>query len=822
MDYKDKKKSPFDPTVYDKLYAELSKQQKEESTEPLWPGLSRPADEFANTPKEEDGGAISQGQVFTEQELEDRLRAYADRLLASANRLASTGVSYDLSDGEMVEKPIEKLRPEPVPSPVAIPEFESRLGKTEELVSAEVKEEPVVEVSAEVKEEPVVEVSAEVKEEPAVEASAEVKEEPVVEASAEVKEEPAVEASAEVEEEPVVEVVAEVKEEPVVEVSAEVKEEPAVEASAEVKEEPVVEVSAEVDNAYTPYMPKTKIKATAPLTIPKKEKPVTARKEGGISAATSTKEPVKIIPMAGTVINKNLKFVNAGPMRTIRITVEEDILVPDIKPDMSSILFTEGSCRIGENLISSGFVDLKEIRVNGTLQVQTLYMRTGEGDKAPIPIDSIIPFKEDVEVNLPAGGELNIKPLLESLDYEIINERKFRIRSVIALNMREYNLKELSFFEGIAGEDLQCMRSPVSYTEMCLRKKETVEIDQDMKLRDGGEIKEILAVRLNVAENHRQIAMDKAVISGTLYCTILYRSYDSEKDTERLENFRDKVEFTQFIQIKNGEIDGLPQGSNLAFRIKDFRIKPKDDDMGVWNSFSLLAEIETDLELYYNREILLVTDLYHPDKDLSYDSRSEEINRHRGSGSVEVMARETLNISENKGGEVSAIFVNGTPKIDRSFIDQGRSQAEGYIDVVVACRSGEKEGYPFVEKIKLPFRASVDIPDAGSHMSPQSEIILKDLWVEKIGGRQMEVNARMQFNTEVLDKENITLIRNPNFLDVEDEGRKASIVLYVARDGDDLWKVAKKYRAPLENIKEVNQLDSKAKIKAGDRIIILR
>ena len=140
MDYKDKKKSPFDPTVYDKLYAELSKQEKEDMTEPLWPGLSNTFtdDKVANAPEpmsnkdvevstdatshtarlgqeshdEEEADTTmvdlvrqrlapqSASKIFTEQELEDRLRAYADRLMASANRLAATGLANDTSISE--------------------------------------------------------------------------------------------------------------------------------------------------------------------------------------------------------------------------------------------------------------------------------------------------------------------------------------------------------------------------------------------------------------------------------------------------------------------------------------------------------------------------------------------------------------------------------------------------------------------------------------------------------------------------------------------------------------------------------------------------
>ena len=48
-----------------------------------------------------------------------------------------------------------------------------------------------------------------------------------------------------------------------------------------------------------------------------------------------------------------------------------------------------------------------------------------------------------------------------------------------------------------------------------------------------------------------------------------------------------------------------------------------------------------------------------------------------------------------------------------------------------------------------------------------------------------------------------------------------AIVAYVARDGDDLWTLGKKYYVPLEQIRETNHLSGDT-LKAGDKILIVR
>ena len=48
-----------------------------------------------------------------------------------------------------------------------------------------------------------------------------------------------------------------------------------------------------------------------------------------------------------------------------------------------------------------------------------------------------------------------------------------------------------------------------------------------------------------------------------------------------------------------------------------------------------------------------------------------------------------------------------------------------------------------------------------------------------------------------------------------------TIVVYVAKEGDDLWKLGKKYYVPLDQIRETNHLGSDL-LKAGEKILIVR
>lgn len=543
--------------------------------------------------------------------------------------------------------------------------------------------------------------------------------------------------------------------------------------------------------------------------------------EGEDSGQISAVEPIKIKPAGSDVISGQLKFTDFRSLPSARVHIEEDLLVPDVKPDLSSILTMEGDCRLSENEFQMGSSGRKEFRVNGELALQILYLPMEE-EADFIPLFSAVPFRDDIAAPAEAESKVCVSAVIENLDWEVINERKYRVKADLYLEAREYRNVSLDLFRGIKGNRTQLRKETVPVTEVALRKKDVIELSEEMPLKDGrGEIGEILSWNAKAVETHRQISEDKAVISGAIHCSVLYRNREGQENAGKPELYRGKSEFTQFIKL-NGEREFLPAaGSRAVFSLKNAALEAEDGEDGIRDRFRFTADLETELEIYKDEELEVVTDLYDPERDVCYDTEEVEVSALRGSGLSETGIREIFNVPERFGTAEQVLFLSGTPILGKAFAENGKGVAEGAISVKLVCRS-EESASPFVITQMLPFRCSVNVPGAEDGMDTDCTVTLKDLWFDRINSRQVEVNGSLSVSMSVYGRRVCPLIKNLTFADSTAAASRPSVVVYVAREGDNLWKVAKRYRMSLEGMKEVNGIADGETIRPGTKLLIVK
>ncbi|MBQ8589495.1 MAG: LysM peptidoglycan-binding domain-containing protein [Firmicutes bacterium] len=554
--------------------------------------------------------------------------------------------------------------------------------------------------------------------------------------------------------------------------------------------------------------PKPEPEATAPL----RDAEVTVAHEEQV--LREEKEEERTVVSAGAAVaSDRLELVDMVPCEPVKIRIEEDVLVPDSKPDLASILTMDGMLRLSEN----------DRNFRGELTLQTLYVPQGKGaDRAVIAIESKIPFQKELD---PEEQGLGTKVManIESLEYTIVNERKLRVKAVVVMEGRRYRKRELELFQGLKGDEVQLLQEKLVITDVARRKTELLELEEDLVLPEGmPEVGKILRCDVNLVENHKQISREKAVISGAAYYNIMYLPLeeDAEADGEPV-LYQAKGEFTQFITL--GRSSDGPQSGRAFFRAVTGTAEAKEAENGSRRLIHVKTGAETFLELYRDVERQIVTDAYHHQKEMVFDMEEMMLMQLYPGGVSETTVREVVSVPEDVESVKRVSFISGDLRNVSSRVENGRNVTEGTVLAKLVCLAEASPALPFQILREIPFRIVSELPQGMENAKPDNEVRLKELRFDRLNNRQIEINASVTVNGAVVCQKRCPLIRNVGFLEHSGpEEERPGLVIYITRSGDTMWNVARRYRTTIDTVARINHLDGSSPLKPGMKLLIVK
>lgn len=547
----------------------------------------------------------------------------------------------------------------------------------------------------------------------------------------------------------------------------------------------------------------------------------------------------------------HFKLSNSKEQQGTKIFMEEDILVPDVKPDLSQILSMEGRARVDTKEYTTGPRGDEIVKANGEILLHTMYLPEKGNSKEPIiTIQSALPFSLEFPASLSPFSSVIINPVIEEVDFSVINERKFRAKLVIIMNVLEYEEQDVQLFEGLKDE-VELLKENMVLTDIIERKTDVVDLNEELVLKDNlPKPEKILKQDIHIAENHRQISEDKAVINATAYLSVMYLARSEQESKKEKEDFssveslktseqgaysnienanfdlgyepymyQGKVEFTHFIPLSNCK---NASGCKISFNHSGLSLKIKEDALAEEKVFVLSGEVSTGVEVYKNIEKEIVTDIYHKEKNISCDFKTLSVATLCGSGVLETSAREIVNIPAKFGDVGNIIFVSGAVKKVENHIEQGKNIAVGNLEVTVLCTGGNKQDPIFKLNTDLKFRGAMEIPGIMPAMISKNDVGIREIWCDKINDKQIEVNASLVMSATVLENRKYSLIKNVYLGQSDyDEISNPCMIVYIAKEGDNLWSIAKKFRTTIADIKTTNEMENRTEVSAGEKILIV-
>ena len=481
--------------------------------------------------------------------------------------------------------------------------------------------------------------------------------------------------------------------------------------------------------------------------------------------------------------------------------IEEDFVVPDIKPDILSCIDTSGTVCIYKKEIMDG-----KIKIEGSINTYIMYLAENE-ENSIRSMNVNLDFSHVIDFNgLKIGMMVDLDTKIRQIECRVLNGRKINVRAFVDINITAYSNEKIDFLNSIDSiKDIQLLKSGIGINSLLgtgntkIFAKDTIVID------NIDELAEIMKVGINICNKETKISYNKILLKADLCLKIMYLTMDNRICTKSA-----KIPIMGFIDMPDISDDNI---CDVKYEIKNILIKPNSME-----EHSIYVEIEIDAyaSCYTTKNIDLIQDLYSPSVNLCYKQNNIKSMSHKNTTIDVCPIRENQKIDELNGCKIYDVDVK--PNIIKQNIDNGRITFEGETELKFIY-STNNNSMISSKNIVIPFNYNMNCPgvDSNSSVDTMIEVMTQDFVI--MTDESIDIKMDLQFIVNSFKNENLNVIQEINIEENRDQQRH-SLIVYFTKTGDTLWKIAKRFRSTIDAIAELNGIENVNDIGVGRQLFI--
>ncbi len=496
--------------------------------------------------------------------------------------------------------------------------------------------------------------------------------------------------------------------------------------------------------------------------------------------------------------------------------MEGDIVISDVKPDMSEII------KYGvRGFITDSDCSGDKISFKGKIKVSVIYRPKGEGQKTEymrteLAVNDYVSVEGCEKDNILFKG-MNITDSMIS----VVNDRKLKYRISIDLcyvNLESENTDMVKDVKDIPSD--QIIRDEFVMSKNVCSGTEGFRLTEEFNVpADREEIDEICDVELWVQSPEIKLSGSRLALSGDLALRILYKPID----TEELNIIENEIPINGSFEVQNSDKNAV---CDMRINILDDNITIKENDDGEARTI----ECEVDMQAVYRILSAInntyTDDLYATDKETLLEREEVVYPLVICRNKNQFPVKETVELDAGEPSILKVLGIYCTPICDNVEKYEDKAVLEGVVDTKILYIAKDDDKPVCCHETMLPYRQTVELkgldPSAG-------QIVDIDMDIEHISwstldSNEIEIKPIICVNAMVTCINNVSLISGIEFRELpENYGDNfSSMTLYVVKKGDTLWKIAKKYNSSVCAIAEINGIENPDIIYPGDKLLIVK
>lgn len=519
--------------------------------------------------------------------------------------------------------------------------------------------------------------------------------------------------------------------------------------------------------------------------------------------------------MSVELIKKPITLDEMTRKESTQVIKERDIIVPDGKPDMQTVLQIDGKIIMDQ-------IDVSQDRImyRGKVNITILYTAPNNPScictmKGSIPIDDFM-IMEGVDRDQRVDFEYNI----EHISYNILNERKINVKSIIQIESLATRCNETTIITNIETDSaVETMRENIEIVSLDTEKEDKVIVKEDLTVaQNKPSIGEILSTRVQVQEEQVKRTETEIKYNGMLEVMTMYKASGNEDNVEIIAH---RIPF-------EGTIDNVKEDNEVFWNCtldvepSYMQVTPDYDgeDRVIESEFIVTAKYSK----YTRENEEFITDIYCPGKKVAMKENQLEYMNLFNRTEFSVPRKEAVGVDHIGTDDMQVFSIDIKPTVEEKEVLGDRLNLKGILEMKLVGLVPSQNNAIITAMNVVPFTQELDIKGMTDKSFILPKIQVKDVKVYSQTKKEVVIEYLLDCVAEVYTKNVLDVVEEVSLEDMtKDEiDHYPSMTVYQVRKGDSLWELAKRFNTTVSEIQALNDLDSTDALKDGQKIIILK
>ena len=479
------------------------------------------------------------------------------------------------------------------------------------------------------------------------------------------------------------------------------------------------------------------------------------------------------------------------------INIQGDMIVPDSKPDILSTITTSGNACIYKKEVMDG-----KIRLDGNVLTYIMYLADSNQDNIR-GLNTGIDFSETINIpELEMGMNVDVTPIVKFVECKVINGRKIGIKITLEISMKVYLRDSVEIVTDLNDENIQVLSQSMKINSLLGTGETKAFVKENISIPGTDNLAEILSAQICLVDKDIKISYNKILAKSEVEIKMAYLTEDG-----RICKTQMRLPLVGFIDMPNIQEENICETS---YMIRNVIIKPNAIE-----EHSIYIEIEVEIlcMAYEEKEIRIIQDMYCPGQKMEFNKTMVNTITDKQCRKNICNIREKVNIPELEMGTIVDVAIN--PIINKENRMNGKVMYEGDVELNFIFTDNSAVGVNS-RKVTVPFEQTVDGVAENCKMDTNIEVNSQE-FLNQAG--VVSSNIDLNFETDAYRTTAIPVIKDITTTQQEDL-EDYSVIIYVVKSGDTLWKIAKRFGSTVDDIVRVNGIERPDKLNVGEKIYI--